>query len=156
MTPARPWTTGELKVLREFHHLGASGIAQLLDRSVSSVEGKARELRLSLIATGEDVAVTREVLNILTRLQQVHRLPICPTCGLRLAIMKNSGMCRVCHLDQLIHLRETQMAEMARERKLTKLRQDKRRLRICDVCGNAFFPRIADKPDVCSDCEGVL
>lgn len=153
---ARAWTTGELKVMREFASLGAPAVADLLERSVSSVEAKARELRLSLSNTGDDVDVSRETVAILSRLKMAHRLPICPSCGLRVAIMRTTGMCRVCHLDQLIELRETQMQELVRERKLTKLRQDKRRLRVCDICGDAFYPRVAEKPDVCSKCDELL
>lgn len=153
---ARAWTTSELKVVREFATLGAVGVAELLDRSVSSVEAKAREMRVSLVATGDDVEVSRETLAILVRLRQASTLPICPSCGLRVAIMKSSGLCRVCHLDSLIELRETQIQELARERKLTKLRQDKRRLRICDICGEAFFPRMTNRPEVCSKCDELL
>ena len=154
MTP-RPWHTGELQVLRIWAPLGAPTIAALLDRSLSSVEHKARELGISLKASGEDIDITQTPTKILARIREVPTLQICPMCGKRLATMKQTGMCRVCHLDQLIQLRETQMAELTRERKLTKLRQDKKRLRICSSCERAYFPRQDSKATLCSECDGT-
>ncbi len=154
MTP-RPWTTGELKVLRLFGTLGASNVAKLLERSTSSVEKKARELRIPLVSNGEDFVLTKETSRILAHLKEVPNLNVCPVCGLRLAIMKSSGICRVCHLDALISLREVQLTEQAREKKLTKLRQDKRRLRVCAYCGDAFFPRASATIEFCPKCEGT-
>lgn len=152
----RPWNTGELKVLRVFGSLGAIQLAELLERSASSVQAKARELHVSLEVTGEDIELSWSSAQLLERVRRTPGLSICPLCGLRLAIMRNTGMCRVCHLDQLIHLREVQLAELARERKLTKLRQDKRRLRICTVCGDAYYPRMAAKQQVCARCEDLV
>lgn len=151
----RPWNTGELKVLREFAGLGARGVAQLLERSEKSVQAKARELRISLVATGEVISVHGAEVKILERIRKAPELEICPLCGTRLANMKSTGICRVCHLDQLITLREVQMLETARERKLTKLRQEKRRLRVCATCGRPFFPRVGSTATTCADCEGV-
>lgn len=154
MTP-RPWHTGELQVLRIWAPLGAATIAILLDRSVSSVEHKARELRISLEQTGEDIDVTQTPAKIISRLRETPDLQICPMCGRRLATMRQTGMCRPCHLDQLIQLRETQLAELTRERKLTKLRQDKKRLRVCDHCGRSFFPRESSGSKRCGECAGT-
>lgn len=154
MTP-RPWHTGELKVLRIYAPLGSDVLAQLLERSKSSIEGKARELKISLQVTGEDINVSNAGVKILARIRQAPDLNICPLCGVRLATMKATGICRVCHLDQLITLREVQMLEVARERKLTKLRQDKRRLRVCDSCGRPFFPRVGSDASTCADCDGL-
>lgn len=153
MTP-RPWHTGELQVLKIWAPLGAVTIAAILDRSVASVEHKARELRISLTQTGEDIDVTQTPTKILDRLAQAPDLQVCPLCGKRLATMKATGMCRVCHLDQLILLRETQLAELVRERKLTKLRQDKKRMRVCSSCGRPYFPRESSGTKTCSDCGG--
>jgi NADH pyrophosphatase NudC (nudix superfamily) len=153
MTP-RPWTTGELKVLRLFASLGSSNVATILERSPSSVEAKAKELKISLLVSEEDFVLTKETKTILERVKNSPTLQICPVCGLRLAIMKSSGICRVCHLDALITLRETQLVEQGRERKLTKLRQDKRRQRICVYCGDAFFPRASATVEFCPKCEG--
>ena len=153
---SRPWNTGELKVLRLYAALGAADVAKLLERSLGSVEAKARELQVSLAATGEDIELAWTTDFLLERLRRSVGLEVCPICGQRLAIMRNTGVCRVCHLDQLIHLREVQLQELARERKLTKLRQDKRRLRICDGCGDAYFPRVAAKAGLCQKCEELL
>lgn len=151
----RPWNTGEIKVLKLYSGLGSRVLAQLLERSVGSVESKAKELHVSLVATGEDVDVSNVGSKLLMRIQQAPDLHLCPLCGLRLAIMKSTGVCRVCHLDQLIALREVQLLEVARERKLTKLRQEKRRLRVCDRCGRPFFPRVGSTASTCNDCEGL-
>lgn len=155
MTP-RPWNTGELKVLDYYAGLGSQVLAELLDRSIGSIEAKAKERKISLVATGEDFDTDKLTKDILNRLRQIPSLSICPLCGSRLATMKASGMCRVCHLDQLITLRETQLLEIARERKLVKLRQDKRRLKVCSICGRPFYPRVGSDIIVCQDCDGIL
>lgn len=150
---SKEWTTGEIQVLRTFRNIGAKGLAQLLERSISSVEHKARDLGVSLEITPTDVNVETVTDKILMRLYEVTNLQICPMCGKRLATMR-TGMCRCCHLDQLIALREEQLAEEIRLRKLTKIRQDKRRLRICATCGDAFYPRLTSKAQRCADCGG--
>lgn len=152
---ARSWNTGELKVLRQYAGLGRDAVAAILERSPGSVASKARELGVSLEASGADVDVAGSSARILQRVRQAIGAGICPLCGKRLAIMKSTGICRVCHLDQLISLREVQLLEVARERRLTKLRQEKRRLRICDGCGKPFFPRVGSASAACSECEPV-
>lgn len=151
---ARPWTTGELQVMRLFASLGSNAVALLLGRTVTSVEAKARDLHLSLQITNEDIDIAAAPGRLLVRVREVIGLQICPMCGKRLATMRDTGMCRCCHLDQLIALRETQLAEEVRLRKLTKLRQDKHRLRICDNCNEAFFPRANSPATRCPDCGG--
>lgn len=150
----KEWTTGEIQVLRTFNGIGAKALAQLLERSVNSIEHKARELRVSLEITPSDINVEQVTDKILIRLHEVTQLQVCPMCGKRMAVMR-TGMCRCCHLDQLIALREEQLAEEIRLRKLTKIRQDKRRLRICETCGDAFYPRMTSKAKQCADCGGV-
>lgn len=151
----RPWNTGEIKVLKTYASLGARGVAQLLERSETSVQAKAREMKVSLVVTGQDINIEGIDMKILSRIRQAADLNICPLCGVRLANMRATGICRVCHLDQLITLREVQMLETARERKLTKLRQEKRRLRICQSCARPFFPRVGSKATHCADCENI-
>lgn len=48
----RPWTTGELLDLRRHAHLGAAGVAELLERPVHSVRNQAYRLRISLRRDG--------------------------------------------------------------------------------------------------------
>lgn len=151
---SRPWNTGEVKVLRMFAALGAAGVAQLLERSVSSVESQARSLGVSMVATGDDIDLTMAPGAVLERIREAATLNVCPVCGMRLANVKATGLCRVCHLDQLIALRESQLQEVARVKRLTKLRQDKRRLRICEACYKDFYPRPASKATKCFDCGG--
>lgn len=139
--------------MRVYANLGAKVVSELLERSQGSVEAKARELRISLVITGDDVPVP-DSAKLLSRIREIPELNICPLCGIRFANMRATGMCRACHLDQLIAHRETQLAELVRERKLTKLRQDKARLRICDGCGQAFYPRSSSRAKRCERCGG--
>lgn len=155
MTP-KAWTTLELKVLQQYAGLGSRVVAMLLDRSVSSVEHQARQQKVSLVKTDADFDAQKLGHQILERVRDVPYLQICPLCGQRFAVMVKTGMCRVCHLDQLVVLRETQLLELARERKLTKLRQDKRRLKVCDVCARPFFPRLGSDVTVCQECAGLV
>lgn len=141
-------------MLRMFGELGAEQVALLLERSVNSVQAKARELRIPLTATGNDVSIEGAGLKLLQQIRETPGLSICPLCGQRLATMKATGMCRVCHLDQLITLREVQLLETARERRLTQLRQEKRRLRVCARCGRPFFPRVGSEASACGACGG--
>lgn len=150
----RAWTTGELQVLKTYASLGASTVAALLERSISSVEHKAREVRISLEVTREDIDVTSASARLLAKVREIPGLAICPLCAKRFATMKSTGMCRSCHLEQLIALREEQLAEEIRLRTLTKLRQDKHRLRICDECNRAFFPRANSSTAICGECGG--
>lgn len=150
----KPWTSQEITIVKHYGPLGSSLLAALLDRSIDSIESKAKELRISLVIANDDVDVSELVDRILTRIKEAPELQLCPMCGKRLATMRATGMCRCCHLDQLIALREEQLAEEIRVRKLTKLRQDKRRLRICDDCSQAFFPRLTSDSTRCPDCGG--
>lgn len=124
----------------------------LLDRSVISVKHKAQELGISLKITGEDIDLSEQPAKILQRIREVPMLNICPMCGIRFAIMRDTGMCRPCHLDQLIILRETQLEEAIRERELTKLRQDKKRGRLCNQCDKVYFPRSTTRRQICPEC----
>jgi NADH pyrophosphatase NudC (nudix superfamily) len=150
----RPWSTLEIKVLRHYATAGAETIAAILDRSVISVKHKAHEYNISLENTGEDIDITDQPAKILQRIREAPDLNICPMCGTRLATMRDTAMCRPCHLEQLIQLRETELETLARKRRLTKIRQDKRRQRICDHCGRAYYPRTSTKSNQCADCGG--
>jgi len=148
------WTSQEITIIKHYGPLGSSLLAALLDRSVESIETKAQELRISLVISVDDLDVSEIADRILTRIKDAPTLRLCPMCSKRLATMRATRMCRCCHLDQLIALREEQLSEEIRVRKLTKLRQDKRRLRICDDCSQAFFPRISSDSTRCADCGG--
>lgn len=104
--------------------------------------------------TGEDIDVSVITEKILARIREIPDLNICPVCGKRLATMKRTGICRPCHLDALIALRETQLAEEVRLRRLQKLRQDKARLRICPKCYSDYYPRAGSRMTRCENCGG--
>lgn len=148
---SRPWTTKELDVLRAFAPLGVDAVASLLERSQASVSTKARELHVSLKATEGDVDLGVLPARLLTWVRATPSLRICPMCARRLALMQSTGLCRVCHLDRLIELRREELDVVIRQKRLDKIRQDKRRVRICDKCGREFYP--SSKSLLCSDCR---
>jgi len=123
----REWTTGEVKVLRLFASLGSRGVATLLSRSQDSIAEQARKLGVSLKPTGEDINIDEEVLGLLERVAETPRLSICPMCGKRWATMRDTGMCRPCHLDRLISLHQERIEVEIRQRALTASRKEKQR-----------------------------
>lgn len=149
----RPWTTGELQVLRNFSSLGSEGVAALLERSQISVKHKAQELRISLQQTGQDIEINTAVINMIERVKESPLLQICPMCGRRLANMRLTGMCRPCHLDRLIRLQEEQLEVKLRQLRLDKIRQAKHRARVCDRCDQAFYPKTSSKKSICGECS---
>lgn len=149
---SKEWTTTEVEVLKHFASLGAEGVAQLLERSKSSVESRARDLGVSLKASKEDIDLRTTPARLLRYVHLSPDLQLCPVCGVRLAMMTSTGICRVCHLDRLIELRAEQLEIRAREKRLASLRQDKKRLRICESCGSSFFPRVESADTRCSKC----
>lgn len=151
----REWTTLELQVLKQFRSMGTRSVAQLLERSQASVEKKAQEMRISLKRTDDDVDLNVLPERLLIWVKETPFLRVCPMCGRRLATMQQTGLCRPCHLDRLIDLRIEQLDVLARERRLTKLRQDKKRMRICAHCGRAFFPRPSSTDETCGGCDHV-
>jgi hypothetical protein len=124
---SKPWTMSEIKVMRLFASLGSKGVAQLLDRSVSSVSKQAQDHAISLEASKDDINIDDEVLNLLHRVVESQRLSICPMCGRRWATMKDTGICRPCHLDRLIALHQEQIDVEVRQRALTAARKEKQR-----------------------------
>lgn len=155
---ARGWTTTEERVLVHFAALGADGLAQILERSKSSVKSKAEALGISLEADQESIDLRLTPANLLRYVHRSPELQLCPMCGVRLAMMTSTGICRVCHLDRLIELRLEQIEVVAREKRLARLRQDKKRLEVCSVCSAAFYPRVPtsdlDEP-LCTSCRGL-
>lgn len=131
----RPWTTAEVKALRLVARLGKHGAATLLARSPGSVAAKAREIGVVLVETNDALAVDGEVVALLTRIRETPGLVVCPMCARRYATVKQTGLCRVCHLDRLIGLHREQSDIDDRQRTLAAFRQEKRRRRLCDDCG---------------------
>ena len=150
----RPWTVQELKILKAYAPLGRDAVAELLKRSVKAVEWAAVMNGISLKRSDDDVEVGTPAVEVLQRIRDTPGLPVCPMCGKRFARMKATGMCRTCHLDLLLEVHQEQLDEQVRLRRLDKARQDKRRLRVCDVCGQPFFPRTTSTDTTCSDCGG--
>lgn len=147
------WNTTEIKVIRLYAGLGGSALAELLERSRSSVEAKAQELGISLVVEHTDIEVDRNAARLLDLTRESVWAQICPVCGKRFVRMKSTGTCRCCHLDLLLSVHQEQLDELVRLRKLAKARQDKRRLRVCEKCGAAFFPRHTSTASTCGDCQ---
>lgn len=148
----REWTTQELRVLKAYAGLGREAVAELLERSPKAVEWAAIMNGISLKVSDTDIEVT--TTTIIERVRETPTLSVCPMCGKRFARMKQTGMCRCCHLDLLLDLHQEQLDEQIRLRKLDKARQDKRRMRVCDRCGQPFFPRTTSTETMCADCGG--
>lgn len=149
----REWTTQELRVLKAYAGLGKTAISVILERSPQSIEWAATMNGISLKISDEDIDTQAVALRLVETLRDTPSLPVCPMCGKRFARMK-SGMCRCCHLDQLLTLHQESLDEKIRLRKLDKARQDKRRMRVCERCGQPFFPRPSSTEDLCQDCGG--
>lgn len=148
----RPWTVHEVQVLKAYAPMGATVVAAILERTPKAVRHVAELNGISIKDTGEDVATNAAALNLVERLRETPGLSICPMCGQRFARMRSTGMCRRCHLEQLLELHRDQLAEEIALRKLDKARQDKRRLRVCERCGRPFFPRPSSTSTICGEC----
>lgn len=150
----RAWTLQEIRIVKAYAELGSKTIAEILDRTPKSVRHIAELNGISIKDTGNDVPIQADVLgmSIVEQITNTPGLSICPMCGKRFARMK-SGMCRCCHLDQLLELHQEKLDEQIRIRKLDKARQDKRRLRVCDRCGRPFFPRPSSNDLTCQECS---
>lgn len=132
--------------------LGSEAVAQILERDTKSVDSKAGELKIAMKGSDQDVDLQLVPARLLQWVKESPELQICPMCGRRLAMMKSTGLCRPCHLDRLIDLRQEQLEVIARGKRLTKLRQAKKRMRICESCGDAFYPRTSTPDKNCSKC----
>ena len=153
MSP-RPWTLDEIKVLRAFAALGVVAVAELLERSPSSVTAKATELQVSMRTTDDDIDLGLLPARILVWVRESPRLHVCPACGRRLARVRSTGLCRVCHLEGLLEIRREQLDVIVREKQLAQLRQQKKRVRVCRSCGEAFYPKTSSTATTCKSCGG--
>lgn len=149
----REWSTQEVRILKAYAALGSRGVAALLERTPRQVEWAAVVHGVSLRTSDDDVQISASILDTIERVRETPDLSICPMCGKRFARMKATGMCRCCHLDGLLTLHQERLDEEIRLRKLDKARQDKRRMRVCDRCGQPFFPRPTSTDSVCGDCS---
>ena len=151
---ARSWTLDEIKVLRAFAALGVDALADLLERSPSSITAKATELQVSMRITGDDIDLGLLPARIIAWVRESPRLHLCPSCGRRLARVRSTGLCRVCHLEGLLDIRREQLEVVIREKQLAQLRQQKKRMRVCRGCGAAFYPKTASTATRCKTCGG--
>jgi hypothetical protein len=147
----RPWTTQELQQLRDHAHLGAEAVAELLDRTVRSVQVRAARDRISLRRPGEargallgqprGVQLSSEPhlaalrVSVLASGGDLGQLPqlrrdarLCPSCGAHYATT-SSGFCQPCYMGRLAAAYSEQQATRTMERKLWQLRQDASRAR---------------------------
>jgi hypothetical protein len=152
---SKPWTSGELELLRRLAPLGAVRAAQELGRTVWSVRSAAKRHGISLRRQGErrglilgqprgvsssaDPRIARLRAAVLSgevdpaRVVEVGRAsllpdtPVCPACGVRPVTVSLTGFCRPCHLRALAagHAHELEVRQAARE--LDRERQRKHR-----------------------------
>lgn len=144
----RPWTTSELKTLRQMASLGAKAIAEALDRSTTAVQVQARRQRISLRTQGErrgkilhqpdgslrGTQLRADVVAGIVTLDGPLLVPpkdLCPSCTQRSIQVITSGLCRPCHLEVLTqrHAMEADQlrADRDRQRRLDAERQRKHR-----------------------------
>lgn len=140
----RPWTTGDLAVLRENASLGAAEVARLLGREERAVRQAAYRHRISLRRRGsrrglvlgqprgvslgaelrEDLLSGKvDAAVIARRMAADHDAELCPCCGRRPVRVEASGMCRVCHLEALAAHHLELLAEIQAQRELWTARQ---------------------------------
>ncbi|MDE2100841.1 MAG: hypothetical protein KGL39_26580 [Patescibacteria group bacterium] len=135
------WSVREVEALRVFAPLGVEGVAVLLERSPSAIAAQAKRNGISLVATASDIDAAAVPERVLRWVKVQHHVPLCPSCTQRVALIKSTGLCRVCHLDRLIAASAEELEVRARRQRLAALRQKRRRMRVCVVCGVEFFPK---------------
>lgn len=144
---ARPWTTAEIRLMREHAHLGAEAVARLLGRSVRSVQGAAARQRISLRRRGvrrgsvlgqpRGVSLRPEVRETLfhrgelvaRRLRVEREAELCPCCAQRPQRVRVTGLCLPCHLERLAEAHREAQAEIEAQRRLWAERQRLHRAR---------------------------
>lgn len=127
-------------MLRTFAAYGVQGLARLLERTPAAVRSKARELDIDLTEDPDSIDLRRAPERAISWVRKSTQLRICPSCSVRLATM-HTGVCRPCHLDRLIEMKQEEIAAKAKEKKLLAMRKRKQRVTACVVCGITFFPR---------------
>ena len=148
----RPWTTAEERVVRELACLGRVVLAAVLERSPHSVACKASELGVSLRQGDSGTPDTKRQKALLARVAATAIAGWCPACGARPATMK-TGLCRVCHCEELIRAHNDERDERAAMQRLDLARQQKHRVKVCVSCGEVWYPRDPKTATVCRDCS---
>ena len=138
--------------MRDNAHLGADGVAALLDRSTSAVRQQARTHHISLRRTGETrglligqprgiklsdlpelLAATGDtdidLADVIARVQAASTTtqPICPHCTERPANHQASGWCVTCYLKQLAAAHRAAKSETAAGREYAAAKQERKR-----------------------------
>jgi ribosomal protein L37AE/L43A len=117
MNSRRPWTSLELRRLREDRHLGLAALAELLGRTPASVERAAHRYGISLrrpaeargiiadqrrpLAPGVHAAWVADPEAALERVAAYREAALCPDCGRRRIQVHSSGLCELCHVEML-------------------------------------------------------
>ena len=148
------WTTAEIRILRDNADEGAVGVARLLGRSTSSVEHAAYRHRVSLRRPGHRcgsvlgqprgvrlrAAMRADIVDgrvsatlIAARMKIDHDAALCPCCGYREIEVKNSGLCRPCHVSRLIQGHKDALAAIEAQRRLWSVRQELHRARVAST-----------------------
>ena len=147
---ARPWTSLELKTLRQEGRQGARAVAEILQRSTSSVEaaahrhrvslrrpgssrgsvlGQARGLQLAALVRADLVSGTVDAGLIARRMQTDREAQLCPWCGRRPVRLPRAGTCLVCHREHLTAAHLEALEELSAQRAMWSTRQALKRER---------------------------
>jgi len=70
---------------------------------------------------------------IAARMKIDHDAALCPCCGYREIEVKNSGLCRCCHVEKLISGHRDALAALDAQRQLWSVRQELHRARVASI-----------------------
>jgi len=153
----RPWTTGELALLRKHASEGAEAVAAVVGRSISSVRCAASRHDISLRRPGErrgrvlgqvrdadlPPGYREDILDgrlDATEIAEHMRLaadpdtPLCPECVRRPVSVPKTGLCGVCHKRRLAESHREKLDELEAQRDLWRSRQQLKRERDREPC----------------------
>lgn len=125
----RPWSHAEEEALRILAPLGGKACALSFARSLKSIERKAASLGLSMRRksyggrTGETTTAT------LRRVKELEDALLCPGCGFRLAAVKETGLCGLCHVKRLTAIHQAEIVKIEAQRELWAARSKLQRRR---------------------------
>ena len=159
MRDYREWTKHEEQAMVKLSCLGLDHVSLALARSKDSIKSKAKRLRAEgvEIVFGSDDAIDATQMTpagVIDSIRASVSQPICPGCGNRPASVIATGLCARCHYERVVEDRRERLDVLIARRRLDVMRQRKHRLRICESCLAAFYPRKSSPTTICPRCEG--
>ncbi len=119
--PVRPWTISEEKALTVLASLGIALLVVIFERPSNSIRKKASRLGVSVKRISEisDTDLTHAQLE---HVRRINGAALCPSCARRFAAIKSTGLCGVCHKDELIKGHHATLAELEKQREVNRLK----------------------------------